>query len=415
MILAESLGVELRTLCLSSGLEAFGSELEKQNRKLKFGTRRRADVMAASSSLDVRALLAQNSASSGRPSIAVDKDDDLTYDLGHLSSFDPSPVDEAALRADAGAYLLRTTRDNAQLLANQLYALLATQPNKSAIRLPAPTTSLPREKPLPQQRPQTRWEKFAQGKGIVKKKRSKMEWDENTQKWAPRFGFGRTKDPADALQTWLIPAKPGEDQKFDPFEERVVARKESKAKQVRQEERNRLEAAHAAGLPSRLKGAKGNGKSLIAGDITAAAKKKQYLAQAIRATQVSTASIGRFDKQMENEPSKGRGKRQQYGSATSATDAGVDKKRAAHVVGNLFPEDHARSQKRAAAVDTGKATKIARMEKEKENRKAKAAKAVKPGGAGKKAKPALGGGTVGKGKATFKVKGKASAKGKKGK
>jgi hypothetical protein len=434
-------------------------------------------VGAPGPSLDVRALLAQSAASGGRPSTAVDKEDDLTYDLGHLCASDPSPLDEAALKADASGYLLRIARDNAQLLTNKLYGLLATQPNKSAITLPEPTTPLPREKPLPKPKPQTRWEKFAAEKGIVKKKRSKMVWDETAQRWAPRFGYGKANKqgapapqqykpvpggrkrelklghfprsscvlperhpvhltrrsctpallrrflltppspsciPDDPMASWLIPAKPGDDGSTDPFEQHATQKRDARSKQKRQEERNRLEAAHAAGLTGRRKGAgtaAGNslGGSLIAGDLTARADKAEYLKGAIRASQVSTASLGRFDKQLEKEPSKNRGMRKQYGSATVEADVQADVKRANSVVGKIFPEDHARAKVRARAVDAGKASKVARMEEESANRKAKVAKAgaARPS---KKAKPALGGGGVGKGKASFKVKSKAAAK-----
>eukprot|EP00964_Phaeocystis_antarctica_P154238 scaffold122837_cov78-Phaeocystis_antarctica.AAC.3 len=132
----------------------------------------------AASRLDVRALLQAQAASSTRPSVVVDKEDDLQYDLGHLCAFDPTPVDAEALREDREGHLLRTARDNMQLLANQLYGLLANAQEKSVIRLPPPVTQLPREKPLPEARQLTRWEKFAKEKGIVKHKRSKMVWDE---------------------------------------------------------------------------------------------------------------------------------------------------------------------------------------------------------------------------------------------
>ncbi|EOD28251.1 hypothetical protein EMIHUDRAFT_123316 [Emiliania huxleyi CCMP1516] len=205
--------------------------------------------------LDVAQLLAQRAASSGRPSIEVEKEDDLEYDLAHLAAFDPAPLSAEALSADAEAHLLETARDNAQLMANRLYAILASQESKAVIRLPPPTTQLPREKPLPKPRPQTRWEKFAAEKGIVKKKRSKMVWDEAAGQWAPRYGFGRANKQDDPLKTWLVPAKPGEDGSTDPFEAAAGKRGEARAKQKRQEERNRLEAAHAAGLTSRGKGA----------------------------------------------------------------------------------------------------------------------------------------------------------------
>lgn len=189
----------------------------------------------AASRLDVRALLQAQAASSTRPSVVVDKEDDLQYDLGHLCAFDPTPVDAEALREDREGHLLRTARDNMQLLANQLYGLLANAQEKSVIRLPPPVTQLPREKPLPEARQLTRWEKFAKEKGIVKHKRSKMVWDEvsgpitgrrcactctctccvcmcvhrahagtpapqEKQVWAPRYGFGRANNPKDKMQ-----------------------------------------------------------------------------------------------------------------------------------------------------------------------------------------------------------------------
>ncbi|EOD32863.1 hypothetical protein EMIHUDRAFT_364204 [Emiliania huxleyi CCMP1516] len=368
--------------------------------------------------LDVAQLLAQRAASSGRPSIEVEKEDDLEYDLAHLAAFDPAPLSAEALSADAEAHLLETARDNAQLMANRLYAILASQESKAVIRLPPPTTQLPREKPLPKPRPQTRWEKFAAEKGIVKKKRSKMVWDEAAGQWAPRYGFGRANKQDDPLKTWLVPAKPGEDGSTDPFEAAAGKRGEARAKQKRQEERNRLEAAHAAGLTSRGKGAAAGaggslGSSVIARDLGAASEKKEYLSRAIRTTQVSTASAGRFDRQLEHEPSKERGKRKQYASATSRADTAADAARTAAVAGKLFPEDAARTTVRAKAIDSGKAAKIARLEAEGNNRKAKVSGS---GGSklAKKAKPAPGGGGIGKGKATAKVKSKAAAKASKG-
>ena len=172
--------------------------------------------------LDVKALLASRAAGqTQRPSTAVAKDDDLQYDLGLLSAYDPAPVDGAALKADGDAALLRWARENMQLLSNRLYGLLADEQNKTLIRLPAPTTALPREKPLPAPKPLTRWEKFAKEKGIVKRKRSKMVWDEAEQKWLPRYGYGRANNPKDTARDWLVVAKPGDDGSVDPFEEKA--------------------------------------------------------------------------------------------------------------------------------------------------------------------------------------------------
>ena len=62
--------------------------------------------------------------------------------------------------------------------------------------LPPPTTPLPREKPLPAKKEQTKWEKFAIKKGIKdKKKEGKLVFDEETQEWVPKWGYkGKNKD-----------------------------------------------------------------------------------------------------------------------------------------------------------------------------------------------------------------------------
>ena len=79
--------------------------------------------MASASTMPVSAadiLKAATSSAKQRPSTLVDKDDCLTYDLGHLAAFDPSELDAAAASADRAGYLRDLTRDNMQLLTNKL-------------------------------------------------------------------------------------------------------------------------------------------------------------------------------------------------------------------------------------------------------------------------------------------------------
>lgn len=82
-----------------------------------------------------------------------------------------------------------------QSLTAKLFALPSEPaPVGRIAQLPAPTTALPREKPLPKPRPPTKWEVFAQRKGIVKQKRSKLEWDENSKEWRRRYGYKKAGD-----------------------------------------------------------------------------------------------------------------------------------------------------------------------------------------------------------------------------
>jgi regulator of ribosome biosynthesis len=70
-------------------------------------------------------------------------------------------------------------------------------PEGRVAQLPPPTTALPRAKPLPKPREPTRWEKFATRKGIVKKKRSALVFDEQEQEWRRRYGYKRANDIKD--------------------------------------------------------------------------------------------------------------------------------------------------------------------------------------------------------------------------
>jgi regulator of ribosome biosynthesis len=296
----------------------------------------------ASSTINVKDVLAKGAARSTRKSVAVNKEDDLEYDLGRLYAYDPSPIDEAALRANESEYLMNLARDNLQLLTNKLYDKMAADGSKQVISLPAPTFPLPREKPLPQGKETTRWERYAKTKGIVKKKRSKMVWDEDSKTWAPRFGYGRAKSAKDSAENWVVEAKPGDDVSADPFAARADAKKAKLGKQKRQEERNRLESAHAAAIATSGRSHQGGAAASFRRD-----EKKAYLKQAISAAQTSTASAGRFDRMLPNEPSRSAGKRKQYSSATSAEHSAADASRAAKIANKMYAGSCRRSRRSA--------------------------------------------------------------------
>ena len=98
----------------------------------------------------------------------------LDFDLGNLAAFDNAPVD-----ADAFIHGIDTS---CQIIATQIFQSMThklfdlpfevSQLGRIA-ELPAPKEALPREKPLPKPRPPTKWEIFAQRKGITKRKKSK--------------------------------------------------------------------------------------------------------------------------------------------------------------------------------------------------------------------------------------------------
>jgi regulator of ribosome biosynthesis len=86
-------------------------------------------------------------------------------------------------------HLQSLARDGTQALINALFSLpTKSSPDGSLAQLPPPVYQLPRAKPLPKPKPPTKWERFAQAKGIQKKRKEKKVWDEEKQEWVNRWG-----------------------------------------------------------------------------------------------------------------------------------------------------------------------------------------------------------------------------------
>lgn len=222
-------------------------------------------------------------------------DGPLELDLGNMAAFDPSPLPASATATPAGLAALACRA--AQSLVNGLWGLPSeVAPVGRVAELPRPATPLPRQKPPPAPRPPTRWEAFAAQKGIVKKKRSKLVFDEDAGEWRRRHGKGRAGDDADVH---VVDAKPGDELGADPFAEAAAARRDKRATNKRQQLGNLKAAAGKKGggalaLPPTLRLAAalpthGKGKPLKSRDARPA------LREAAKAASVSTASLGKYD------------------------------------------------------------------------------------------------------------------------
>ena len=123
-------------------------------------------------------------------------DGQLDFDLGLLMACHPSDPDPE-VAAGSEAALKRLSTRATQSLIKQIFSLQshATEGGR-AVTLPPPVLALPRAKPVPQPKPLTKWQQFAKEKGIVKKKRSKLEFDEVSQDWKRRHGYKRANDEA---------------------------------------------------------------------------------------------------------------------------------------------------------------------------------------------------------------------------
>ena len=95
-------------------------------------------------------------------------------------------------RSNKEEYIHSLTRDNTQLVINKIWSELETKrvDNIVVAVLPRnPHYMLPRAKPVPKEKPMTKWESYAKEKGIQKKKKEKLVWDEVAKEWKPRFGY----------------------------------------------------------------------------------------------------------------------------------------------------------------------------------------------------------------------------------
>jgi regulator of ribosome biosynthesis len=169
--------------------------------------------------------------------ISVNKPTPFTFDLGNLLANDPNPVPAEADEETLAA----TARDAAQALINQLLSTCEVKSSSDGVHLvlPAPTMALPREKPIPKAKEQTKWERFAAKKGIKDKKRDGNKvYDEATGDWVPKWGYkGKNKE---AESSWLVEVDEKKEAKTgEAHDARADSRHERKERARRNERKQR--------------------------------------------------------------------------------------------------------------------------------------------------------------------------------
>ena len=126
--------------------------------------------------------------------------------------------------------------------------------------LPNQIFRLPREKPVPEPKGETVWEKFAKEKGIKKRKRERMVFDESTEEYKPRFGYKGINQGVD--EHAIVEVKDGQDPYADPW---AAARQDKKArvdKNEKHRQRNIERLAVGKGRGKKGKGPQAYGKNL---------------------------------------------------------------------------------------------------------------------------------------------------------
>ncbi|KAG9459658.1 hypothetical protein H6P81_004166 [Aristolochia fimbriata] len=241
-------------------------------------------------------------------------------DLGNLMAFDPNHhfSSKPANRDELVAECLQKGTELVQAVADALFNLPSRDdPDGPIVTLPQPTTKLPREKHLPQPKPPTKWELFAKAKGIKKRKKDKIVYDEQTGTWKRTHGYDRVNDIRDIP---IIEAKSSDEPGEDPFRK---SEKEKK-KRVEKQEKNRLQNLKQA---TKLEAKKTGQLDQLPSHIQLAAtalpitgtqhtpKKagKVELGNVAGMAATSTASGGKFDKKLPGEkPAKHSGKHRKF-------------------------------------------------------------------------------------------------------
>ena len=139
--------------------------------------------------------------------MAEPKPQPYTFDLGHLLCNDsnPLPTLKHLTTPEREAALASTAQSCAQALIAQLLTSCPISKNSDdgslQLKLPASETALPREKPVPKEKEKSKWEKFAEKKGIKKRKDGNLKYDEAKGDWVPKYGYkGKKGDGGD----WLV-------------------------------------------------------------------------------------------------------------------------------------------------------------------------------------------------------------------
>lgn len=279
-----------------------------------------------------------------------------TFDLSNLSAFNTHQINSAELynkttgaaknnewyggaptiEASSSAsiqipnesVLLSKAAEGTTQLLRELWKLPTEKTDVGPMaRLPSQETKLPRSLPPPPPKAPSKWEQFALQRNIApKSKRSRKTYDEATGEWKHLTGSLQNRANAGPESWPIIEVKKNDDPMADPWE-RI---REEKKGRVEKNVESRMRNAERAGTLERgsankfsknnqrlekqkdIAREKERKRGLVApigvpSDMTSnrdAKRGKPSTALALRATQASTASLGRFDKQREGEPEK---------------------------------------------------------------------------------------------------------------
>jgi len=193
---------------------------------------------------------------------------------------------------DAEVSTKSRARDACQILINDIFTNCThvSVDGTNCAKLPVlqEHIMLPREKPLPAKKAKTKWQIFAETKGIEKTKKSRMEYDEETKSWVPRWGYKSKVNQKD--REWAIEVPAHKHPNSDMFGVRANDKKENVAKNEFQRLRNIARNQKKGAMDPNILSVNPTG----GGD-------KHELSKSFHIAKKSTASMGKFDNKVRGE------------------------------------------------------------------------------------------------------------------
>ena len=240
--------------------------------------------------------------------------DDLKYDVRNMTAYNYSALLLPSKEHEKEAFIKDEATRATQLIINRIFALpmVATDTGPLATLPEEETTNLPRAQHLPEAKTATKWEKFAQEKGIKNRKRERMVYDELEGEYRPRYGYKRANNGI--MDAPVVEIKKNDDPFADPWSEARSEKKERIAKNQKQQAKNQERAEYGkvlkkqngpqvnaatfgrpAGIPVNIGDARSHKKGAMK-------RGKEGVSAALQLAQHSTASMGRYDEARKGEP-----------------------------------------------------------------------------------------------------------------
>jgi regulator of ribosome biosynthesis len=241
-------------------------------------------------------------------------------------------------------YLLQKASEGAQQLLKELWSLPLDRSDANSTKggheicaiLPSESViHIPRSLPPPPPKVETKWEQFAKERGMQPgRKRERKVWDEATGTWLFRHGYQKAND-----KEWpIMEVKKNDDPYADPWEKareakRARVEKNVEAKLRNQERAGAIPRGTATKVMKNRQISHESGKHTIKQEMSVMVpsgvpvdlkgkvqRGKELTKAALAATQRSTASLGKFDKMLADEPERKSGiRRRKFESSTSKT------------------------------------------------------------------------------------------------